>query len=362
MAVYGLNRLKNQHGGDGRKELPDAEIGRGESVPVPVLSPVGINVPGIRERFRPEENPCDAREEEGAKNKQTLAQRVVFRETECAKKPRHDGLSDPADDEIDPVKQAPEHISPVRPVPESADPEGHENVPGAAQGRDAAATERHVNVVAEPGGERHVPATPELPDRAGVVWRVEIFHQFEPEHAGGADRDVGVAGKVAIDLIREKDGRDGQLQAVVALRRRVDVVHVDCQSVGHHELLEEAPSHPLQSADHPTIFERMELTKLPEQILRTFDWPGHELGKKHHIGRVRREIPLGFLMSPVDLDDVAETLKRMKRETDRKNDIERGIRDLPPEQAGEAHERAGEEGKVLEDKKDEARGDDADDQ
>ena len=74
-------------------------------------------------------------------------------------------------------------------------------------GDDAVAAERDVEVVAEPGRQRHVPAAPELLHRVGDVGPAEVLREAEAEHPAEADRHVGVAGEVEVDLQRVADDR-----------------------------------------------------------------------------------------------------------------------------------------------------------
>ncbi len=64
----------------------------------------------------------------------------------------------------------------------------------------AVAAEGYVEVVAQPVGERHVPAAPEVGGIGGFVGRVEVGGQVEAHHHGHADGYVGVAREVGIDL------------------------------------------------------------------------------------------------------------------------------------------------------------------
>ena len=68
--------------------------------------------------------------------------------------------------------------------------------------RHAVAAERDVEVVAEPGRQRDVPAPPELGEALRDVRVVEVLEEAEPEHPAEPDRHVRVAGEVEVDLER----------------------------------------------------------------------------------------------------------------------------------------------------------------
>ena len=71
----------------------------------------------------------------------------------------------------------------------------------------AIAAERDVEVVAQEARQRHVPAAPEILQRHGAVGHVEILRQHDAEQQGEAERHVGVAGEVEIDLEGEAERR-----------------------------------------------------------------------------------------------------------------------------------------------------------
>ena len=71
-------------------------------------------------------------------------------------------------------------------------------------GGDAAALhceqERVVEIEGDVAGEGHVPALPVLGDAGGFVGRVEVEREADGEDAGQAERHVGVAGEVEVEL------------------------------------------------------------------------------------------------------------------------------------------------------------------
>src|SRR5687768_15055100 len=149
-------------------------------------------------------------------------------------------------DEVEPVEGAPHHERPVRAVPESAEQKRYEKVEIPARFCHAIPAERDVYVVAEPRGERYVPSGPELADRARKVRTVEVPHETESHHLRGAERDVGIACEIAIDLKSEEDGRDDEREAVVVVGRIVDRIDVLREPVGDDDLEKESPTHASQ--------------------------------------------------------------------------------------------------------------------
>src|SRR5260370_20333786 len=99
-----------------------------------------------------------------------------------------------------PVPQAPEYKVDAGAVPDAADQHGGDHVEVDAAGRDARTTERNIDVVHEPGSERHVPVPPELGDVGLKIRPGEIFRNGNTEEASGANGNVGVRGEVRVDF------------------------------------------------------------------------------------------------------------------------------------------------------------------
>ena len=64
----------------------------------------------------------------------------------------------------------------------------------------AVAAEGYVEVVAQPVGERDVPATPKIGGVLSFIGRVEVAGKVESHQHSHADSDIGVARKVGVDL------------------------------------------------------------------------------------------------------------------------------------------------------------------
>src|SRR5262249_33640552 len=65
------------------------------------------------------------------------------------------------------------------------------------------AAERDVKIIAQEPRERHVPAPPEIDQRERFVRRVEIEREAHADHQRQANRHVGIAGKIIVELERE---------------------------------------------------------------------------------------------------------------------------------------------------------------
>ena len=191
---------------------------------------------GGPEALRPEIHPGEVHQDE-------CNQRPVEPEPERirieAKEPyktlpnRHEGLPD---DLIEPVDAAPDHKMDARPVPETARQKDDHAVCIFPEFSLPAAAERYIEIIPEPGGERDVPAPPELRHRLRGVRRVEVLHQPDAEDLCRADRDRRVAREVAVDLERKEHRRDDKIPALILGVVVVDRIHHDRDAVREHEL------------------------------------------------------------------------------------------------------------------------------
>ena len=194
-----------------------------------------------------------------------------------------------------------------------------------------------------------MPAPPQLSERGGEIWAVEVFPQPEPHDLSRPDRDVGVSGEIAIDLEGESDCREHEWEAHVFVRTRIDGVDDSGQVVGDHDLLEHSPEHSLEPSSDFARAERVQLPKLGQEVLWTLDRPGDELRIEHDIQCKDPEVILRHVTAPIHLDRVAHSLERMKGQADRENDLESGDGIVPAEERDKAGEVRAEEVEVLKD-------------
>ena len=125
-------------------------------------------------------------------------------------------------------------------VPEAAEQHRRHEVARRLQLRAARAAERDEQVVAQPAGERHVPATPEVLQAERAVRLVEVLREAEAEQQRAADCDVGVAAEVHEDLDGVGVRRNEQLDR--AMRFGIGVHGIDDRAgeiAGDHDLLEQ---------------------------------------------------------------------------------------------------------------------------
>ena len=85
-------------------------------------------------------------------------------------------------------------------VPKSAQKHGQNEVDILPQLAFPVATERDIDVIAYPSGQRDVPASPEIGDACGAIRRIEVEREAEPQQQCDANSHVAVATEVTIDL------------------------------------------------------------------------------------------------------------------------------------------------------------------
>ena len=175
------------------------------------------------------------------------------------------------------VVEAPDHEGPVRPVPQPADRHGRNEVPQLGPLAATVAAQRDVDVVAQPARQRHVPAPPEVLDRGRRVGLVEVVGEADAHQQGDADRHVGVAGEVGVDLHRVGDRGDRELEVGRLTRRRENRVDDrGGQVVRDHDLLEHSPDDEKHSGFNLRRIEFPWVDDLGDQVRRALDRTGHE--------------------------------------------------------------------------------------
>ena len=90
------------------------------------------------------------------------------------------------------VVQAPQQEVPGGPVPETRQRPDNKDVQHMAELSDPIAAERDVNIFAEPGPERNVPAPPEFRNAFRGIGQVEVFREVEAQHHSQSDRHIRI--------------------------------------------------------------------------------------------------------------------------------------------------------------------------
>jgi hypothetical protein len=80
------------------------------------------------------------------------------------------------------VLAAPQHERPVCSMPQPSQQHGEPQIAIGLPLAFAAATQWNVEIIAQTGGERNVPAPPEVRDIRGLVRGIEILRKAKAEH------------------------------------------------------------------------------------------------------------------------------------------------------------------------------------
>ena len=98
------------------------------------------------------------------------------------------------------VVKTPADKVPVRAVPDAGEQLHDEQVQDLPLEPLAVAAQRDIHILAEPAGQGHVPAPPELGDGSGDIGVVEVCGEVEAQHLAHADAHEGVAGEIEVQL------------------------------------------------------------------------------------------------------------------------------------------------------------------
>ena len=168
-----------------------------------------------------------------------------------------------------------------------------------------------------------MPASPKLRDAARNVWIVEVFEIIKPEDFAKADCHVGISRKVKIYL----EGKSQRAQpcrrgADFRNRHESDFVPNHIYLIGKQHLLAESddePAHALRNLIEIGLSADKHLSDIRIAHNRTCD----KLRKQRHIGRKSDKITLRQDFPPVDIYDIGDRLKCVKRNSNRQGNVQK---------------------------------------
>ncbi len=250
------------------------------------------------------------------------------------------------------VERAPEHERPRRAVPEPAEQHRQEQVAVGLELPPAVAAERDVEEVAQEAAERHVPAAPEVAEPERAVRRHEVLREDVAHQQREPDRDVRVAGEVAVDLRRVRVGGHPHVRRAVGLRHREHRVDDRAREVvGDHDLLDQAEPDQRQAGADRDLVRVARRLQLGQELAGAHDRAGDEVGEE---AQVERDVDrAGGLDQPaLDVDHVGDRLEREEADPDRERDRQQRQRHPEPDAVERVGDALGEEAVVLEDRQD----------
>lgn len=221
-----------------------------------------------------------------------------------------------------PVQAAPYKVGQTAAVPESAHEESDHKIQTVPPFGNAAAAQRDIDIVPEPGGERDVPPAPKFLDGEGEVGTLEVGHQVDAEQLGAAYGYVGVAGKIAVDLYGEHDCGDDKHKSHIGVRIVIYLVDYAGKDVGDHQFLEIAPGHQFQAVGRVRVGEGALFLILRQQAVGSADGPGQKLREERHEERIVAEMPFRLALAAVDVDQVTHGLEKIERDARGEQDLQ----------------------------------------
>lgn len=219
------------------------------------------------------------------------------------------------------VEQAPAQECPRRAMPQSGGREHDQQVAVGRERAAAVAAEREIEIVAEPGAEGHVPAAPELGDRAAGIGPEKILGEADAEHPRQADRHVRIAGEVEIDLQGIGDGADPGAEEVLFARGQTEHRIGDRRDiVGDDDLLGEAVGE-ARHAGGEVLDRDARLNHVPDHIAEADDRPGDQVREEALVGGIAGEAPVGFDLAAPHVHQIGDRLEHEERDAGGQSDL-----------------------------------------
>jgi hypothetical protein len=123
-------------------------------------------------------------------------------------------------------------------MPQPAQEHGNHQVSGGAPFSTPVAAKRNVKVVAEPGGQRDVPAPPKVRWRDGEVRQLEINHEPEAHEVSQTPGNIRIAGKIAINLESKSEQPNDHLKACGCRTLSENLICKQSTVIRHENFLE----------------------------------------------------------------------------------------------------------------------------
>ena len=189
-----------------------------------------------------------------------------------------------------------------------------------AEGYLSVSSERDIQIRLQPTRERNVPSLPEVAAILRFIRRIEVCRKAKAHHQRQTDSDVGITGKVRIDLQRI----DEQCHKILETREQLWIVEhpvyeVYCKIITQYHLLEKTVENPEYGyAEHASTEEVLSV-KLRDKIACLDDRSCHQLREEADIETKVKQIADWFNESLVHIAGVRNCLKGKERNTNREN-------------------------------------------
>ena len=204
-------------------------------------------------------------------------------------------------------------------MPQAAQQHGQEQVAVGVEGAFAVAAQGDVQVVAQPGRQADVPAPPELGDRLADVGLLEVLHEAEAHHQAQADGHVAVAAEVEVQLCGVGQGAEPGIARGGVLQGEA-VVGDHGQGVGDEHFLDEA-LHEAGAAFGELVQGVGAVVELVDQVLEAQHGACDQVRENRHERCEVDQVAGSRGVTAVYVDDVADRLEDVERDTDRQQHV-----------------------------------------
>ncbi len=167
----------------------------------------------------------------------------------------------------------PEDKDPVGAVPQAGQEHDDGQIPQGVPPGAAIAPQGDVQVVPEPGGQRNVPPAPKFRGRPGKIREPEILHEVDPQQFGGPPGDIGITGKIGVNLEGEGHHADHRPVSVEAGLGVKGIVGQDGAIIRHKHLFKEPHQHQAQAVLEMGILKAGPFFQLRDKIFPPLDGP-----------------------------------------------------------------------------------------
>ena len=157
-----------------------------------------------------------------------------------------------------------------------------------------------------------MPSPPEFGDVASQIWIVEILLKTVSQQQGNSYGNIGVAGKIKVDLKSVGIHGKEMLQAGEAFRKFMHHIHIFRQHICYQQLFCKPGADFQHGFFHQQIIHQKRLANLWKKIPGSYDGPGNQMRKKGHVKSIIQDVPRRLDFSPVNINQVAERLKGIK--------------------------------------------------
>src|SRR5713101_1479714 len=179
------------------------------------------------------------------------------------------------------MDRAKDDKGPICAVPETGENHGDEEITRGFPLAMRASAEGNVQVIAKPGAQADVPATPEILKTIGEEGLAEIDHEVKAEQLSAAARDIAVTAEISVDLpgkcISSKQNKPEVRRAELTTKYGV------CEKgavVRDHTLADEPRKNQHQAIEKSICIERAFLLNLRKQVARSLYGARNQVGEQ----------------------------------------------------------------------------------